>query len=211
MKSGFKVILFAMISVFMMSGNGIAGETVKFVLRADPVSFMISPDVDGFYIQRSGIRDEIRDEIDGYIALTPSINAGIGFNAGDSVLLDATLGVGWYYGGEALESSFVTQRLSARFKLGKVVTLGAQVGLIQFDNLDWKGDYAGSNVQFSDSDGYLAGLSFTAGSDRVSFSLSVEYVSLDDFDVTTTGGWTPSSTSLDLSGTLINMGVLLRF
>jgi len=38
MKSGLKVILFAMISVFMMSGNGIAGETVKFILRADPAS-----------------------------------------------------------------------------------------------------------------------------------------------------------------------------
>lgn len=207
MKSGFKVILFAMISVFMMSGNGIAGETVKFLLRADPVSFMISPDVDGFYVRSSGTRDEI----DGYTAWTPNINVGIGYNAGDSLLLDATLGVGWYKGGQALESNFVTQRFSARFKLSKVITLGAQVGLIQFDNLDWKGDFAGSNVQFSDSDGYLAGLSFTAGSDRVSFSLSVEYVSLDDFDVTTTGGWTPSSTSLDLSGTLINMGVLLRF
>ncbi|MCG6974277.1 MAG: hypothetical protein LJE66_14130 [Desulfobacterales bacterium] len=207
MKSGFKVILLAMITVFMMSGSGIAGETVKFILRADPASFMISPDVDGFYIQGPGIRDEI----DGSTAWTPSIDAGIGFNVGDSVLLDATLGVGWYYGGEALESSFVTQRLSARFKLGKTMTLGAQAGLIQFDNLDWKGDYAGSNVQFSSSDGYLAGLSFTAGSERVSFSLSVEYVSLDDFDVTTTGGWTPSSNSLDLSGALVNMGVLLRF
>ena len=207
MKSGFKVTLFAMILVFVMSGNGITGETVKFTLRADPVSFMISPDIDGFYVQSSGIREEI----DGSTAWTPSINAGIGFNAGDSVLLDATLGVGWYYGGEALESSFVTQRLSVRFKLGKVVTLGAQLGLIQFDDLEWNGDYAQSNVNFSDSDGYLAGLSFTAGSERVSFSLSVEYVSLDDFDVTTTGGWTPSSNSLDLSGALVNMGVLLRF
>jgi hypothetical protein len=207
MKSGMKVIFFAIISVFIMSGSGIAGEKVKFILRADPVSFMRSPDVDGFYVQSSGVRDEI----DGSTAWTPSINAGIGFNVGDSVLLDATLGVGWYYGGEALESNFVTQRLSARFKLGKSITLGAQAGLIQFDNLDWKGDYAGSNVQFSDSDGYLAGLSFTAGSQRVSFSLSVEYVSLDDFDVTTTGGWTPSSNRLDLSGALVNMGVLLRF
>lgn len=207
MKSGLKVIFLAMISVFIMSGNGIAGETVKIILRADPVSFMISPDADGFYIQGPGIRDEIN----GRTAWTPSLNAGIGLNVGDSVLLDATLGVGWYYGGEALESSFVTQRLSARVKLGTVITLGAQAGLIQFDNLDWKGDYAGSNVQFSDSDGYLAGLSFTAGSEKVSFSLSVEYVSLDDFDVTTTAGYTPSSNSLDLSGALVNMGVLLRF
>jgi hypothetical protein len=207
MKSGLKVTLFAMIMVFMICGNGIAGETVKLVLRADPASFMVSPDIDGFYIQNVGMRDDV----DGNTAWTPNINLGIGFNAGDSVLLDATLGVGWYYGGEALESNFVTQRLSARFKLGKSITLGAQAGLIQFDNLDWKGDYAGSNVQFSDSDGYLAGLSFTAGSQRVSFSLSVEYVSLDDFDVTTTGGWTPSSNRLDLSGALVNMGVLLRF
>jgi hypothetical protein len=207
MKSGLKVILFAMISVFMMSGNGIAGETVKFILRADPASFMVSPDIDNFYVKNSGTRVDVNR----YTAWTPSINAGIGFNAGDSVLLDATLGVGWYYGGQALESNFVTQRLSAHYKLGKFVTLGAQVGLIQFDDLDWKGDYSGSNVQFSHSNGYLAGLSFTAGSDRVSFSLSVEYVSLDDFDVTTTGGWTASSNSLDLSGTLINMGVLFRF
>lgn len=207
MKNGLKVILFAMISVLMISGNGIAGETVKFVLRADPASFMISPDVDGFYVQRPGTRDEI----DGKTAFTPSINVGIGFNAGDSVLLDALLGVGWYYGGKALESSFVTQRLLARYKIGKFVTLGAEAGLIQFDKLDWKGDYAESEVHFSRSNGYLAGLSFTAGSDRVSFSLSVERVSLDDFDVTTTAGWTPSSNKLDLSGTLINMGVLFRF
>jgi hypothetical protein len=207
MKIGLKVILFAMISVFMMSGNGIAGETVKFILSVDPVSFMISPDIDDFYIQGSGIREEV----DGYTSWTPSINAGIGFNVGSSVLLDATLGVGWYYGGEVFESSFVTERLSARFKVSKVITLGARLGLIQFDDLEWDGDYGQSNIKFSDSDGYLAGLSFTAGSDRVSFSLSVEYVSLDDFDVTTTGGWTPSSDSLDLSGTLINMGVLFRF
>jgi hypothetical protein len=207
MKIGLKVILFAMISVFMMSGNGITGETVKFILSADPVSFMISPDIDDFYIQGSGIREEV----DGYTSWTPSINLGIGFNAGDSVLLDATLGVGWYYGGEVFESSFVTERLSARIKLSKVITLGARLGLIQFDDLEWDGDYGQSNIKFSDSDGYIAGLSFTAGSDRVSFSLSVEYVSLDDFDVTTTGGWTSSSNSLDLSGTLINMGVLFRF
>ena len=207
MKIGLKVILFAMISVFMMSGNGITGETVKFILSADPVSFMISPDIDDFYIQGSGIREEV----DGYTSWTPSINAGIGFNAGDSVLLDATLGVGWYYGGEVFESSFVTERLSARIKLSKVITLGARLGLIQFDDLEWDGDYGQSNIKFSDSDGYIAGLSFTAGSDRVSFSLSVEYVGLDDFDVKTTGGWTSSSNSLDLSGTLINMGVLFRF
>ena len=207
MKIRLKVILFAMISVFMMSGNGITGETVKFILSADPVSFMISPDIDDFYIQGSGIREEV----DGYTSWTPSINAGIGFNAGDSVLLDATLGVGWYYGGEVFESIFVTERLSARIKLSKVITLGARLGLIQFDDLEWDGDYGQSNIKFSDSDGYIAGLSFTAGSDRVSFSLSVEYVKLDDFDVTTTGGWTSSSPSLDLSGTLINMGVLFRF
>jgi hypothetical protein len=207
MKIGLKVILFAMISVFMMSGNGITGETVKFILSADPVSFMISPDIDDFYIQGSGIREEV----DGYTSWTPSINVGIGFNAGDSVLLDATLGVGWYYGGEVFESSFVTERLSARVKLSKIITLGARLGLIQFDDLEWDGDYGQSNIKFSDSDGYLSGLSFTAGSDRVSFSLSVEYVKLDDFDVTTTGGWTSSSPSLDLSGTLINMGVLFRF
>jgi hypothetical protein len=66
-------------------------------------------------------------------------------------------------------------------------------------------------VQMCNSPGYLTGLSFSAGTDKVSFSLSVEYVGLNDFDVTTTGGWTPSSNSLDLSGTLINMGVLFRF
>jgi hypothetical protein len=207
MKSGLKLALFAMMLVFMMSGNGIAGETVKFVLRADPASFMVSPDVDGFYVRNALALEEVK----GTTAWTPSIHAGIGFNLGDLAVLDATVGVGWYYGGEALESSFVTERLSARFKLGKVVTLGAQLGLIQFDDLEWDGDFAKSNVKFSDSDGYSAGLSFTAGSDRVSFSLSVEYVNLDDFDVTTTGGWTPSSNSLDLSGTLVNMGVLLRF
>lgn len=207
MKRGLKLVFFSTMLVFMMSGNGITGETVKFVLRADPASLMVSPDADGFYVRNVWGREEI----EGTTAWTPSIHAGIGFNVGDKAVIDATVGVGWYYGGEALESSFITERLSARFKLGNVITLGAQVGLIQFDDLEWNGDFAESNVQFSDSNGYLGGLAFTAGSDRVSFSLSVEYVNLDDFDVTTTGGWIPSSNSLDLSGTLINMGVLLRF
>jgi hypothetical protein len=202
------IVVFMLILMCMVGSNAFAGEKVKFVLDAAPLTFMVSPDVDDFNIRRSGGYITEIEIIEGAVAWSPNVQAGIGFNAGEVIAIDFTVGVGHYYGGAAFDSTFTMEKISARFKLGRAVTLGPQVGLITFDNLEWLGD---AQVNFSDSDGQVYGFAFTVGIDKISFSLSIERMDLDPFTVRTEGGWQASSNELDLSGTVINLGVRMRF
>ena len=90
----------------------------------------------------------------------------------------------------------------------------SKCNLIISIDLDWTGeDYSdGSDVKLDSATGIMPGICFTAGSKKVSFSVSVDYLDAD-FDVETSGGWSVvgGGNTLDMSGVMIRLGVILRF
>ena len=208
-KKCFKVLV---VVVFcLLPSFAFAGEDVKFVFEFDPLSVLVSPDLDGFYVSDSGYYSYFREEIDGTTVFAPSIHAGVGFAVNDKFEIDGMVGYGWYFA-DVIESDFLTVKAVGRFTFNRFVTLGIEAGYVSFSGLEWDGEWANDNdISFSDSNGVLFGVSFTAGIEQISFNMSVEYMKLDESDITTRNGWNTSSNKLDLSGVLVNFGITCRF
>jgi hypothetical protein len=199
---------FAVIFMCMVGSNAFAGEKVKFVMDVSPGAFMISPDADGFSVTNTSGWITWTESVDGTGSWAPNATLGVGYDAGDMMTIDLTGGGGFWVNEAFDATTFLIGKISAAFRLGKYFTLGAQAGVIHFNEPEWQGI---AQVKFSDSDGFLAGGAFTAGTDKISFYLSVEYMDIDPLDVTTSGGWQANSNELDLSGTMVNLGVKFRF
>ncbi len=192
----------------MFSGNAIAGEKVKFIIDVKPLSFLIADDIDGFSSSSIGGFYYASETIDGNVLWTPHLKVGIGFNAGDVVGIDFTGGAGYLAGGEVLSAPFFLADVALNFTLGRAITIGPHIGFISIDEIDWD---ESSDIKLSDTSGIIGGLAFTAGHEKISFSLSVDVVELDEIDVENGERWTASQSSIDLSGWMVNLGVKMKF
>lgn len=196
--------------VSMISATSFAG--VDFILDIKPASFLISPDADGFEVERYYSSYYYSyyesDTIEGSGSWMPTLKAGIGIDT-SPLYLDFTGGFGYLYNGAFTATMYVAD-VALRFKLGRVVTLGPHIGVVKFDPT-WEGELSDSDdVELSDCTGFMPGLCFTAGGKIASFSLSLDYLSAS-FDVETYHGWRASEDTLDISGFSLSLGVLLRF
>jgi hypothetical protein len=205
--SAIMVILF----FCLLPSLAFAGENVKYIFTFDPASIMVSSDLDGFYAQNTYGYNSYREEFGTSIVYSPSINAGIGFVTGEKFEIDGLIGYGLYYA-EFLQSNFFTGKVIGRYKFSNHVSIGAEAGYISFNGMDWDGEWSdSSDISFSDPSGFLMGINFTAGIEKISFNMSVDYVSLDDSDITTRNNWSTSTNKLDLSGVMLNFGIICRF
>lgn len=189
--------------VSTISATSFAG--VDFVLDIKPASLLVSPDVDGFEVERSGY---YWDTVEGTGSWMPTLKAGIGIDT-SSLYIDVTGGLGYLWN-DAFHANMYLADVAVRFKLGRVVTLGPHISVVSFDPT-WEGELSDSDdVELSECTGFMPGLCLTAGGKIVSFSLSLDYLSAS-FDVETHNGWRANDDSLDMSGLSLNLGVLLRF
>jgi hypothetical protein len=192
--------------VSTMSATSFAG--VDFILDIKPASLLISPDIDGFEVEKSGYYYYYSDAIEGSGSWMPTLKAGIGIDT-RVLYIDVTGGLGHLYN-VAFTANMYVADVALRFKLGRVVTLGPHVGVVKFDPT-WEGELSDSDdVELSECTGFMPGLCFTAGGKIASFSLSLDYLSAS-FDVETYHGWRASEDTLDISGFSLSLGVLLRF
>ena len=188
-----------------------AQSPVSFVLNASPLSMLISPDIDGFSVNKSSGSygyTYYEEQIQGFGSFTPSFKAGIGIRL--SILyLDITGGLGYSYNA-AFNAPFYGGDLALRFKLGKVVTIGPHFGtMIMKPKWTGSGDFSNSDyIDFSTIFAFVVGPTFTLGK-KVCFVTSIDYV-MGKSDVTTTNGWVANSSELNLSGFQLNYGILLR-
>lgn len=194
------IALFLMLGLLVLPSA--AAADVDFVLEINPLSYLISPDVDDFKAS-NGI---ILEEIDGVGSLYPTLKAGVGFES-ETMILDILGGVGYLWN-DAFTANTFSGDLFLRLKVDRrgIFTVGPHLGLIYFDP-----DYDGTARVSLDSDtGVVGGVAFTVGSPRVAFSAALDYLSAK-FDVSTSGGWTASESELDLSGFQVILGVQFRF
>lgn len=179
-----------------------ARADVDFVLEINPLSYLLSPDVDNFQVT-DGI---LLEEVEGIGSLYPNLKAGIGFES-ETMIFDILGGVGYLWN-DAFTASTFSGDLILRLKVDRqgIFTVGPHVGFIYFDP-----DYDGTApVNLGSDTGLVGGVAFTVGSSRVAFSAALDYLKAE-FDVSTSGGWTASQSQLDLSGFLVLLGVQFRF
>ena len=197
-----KVLIALLLVVGLSMATSPASADVDFVLEINPLTYVISPDVDDFRVT-NGI---LLEEIEGFGSLYPTLKAGIGFGS-EKMIFDILGGVGYLWN-DAFNATTYSGDLFLRFKVGQsgIFTLGPHVGVIYFDP-----DYDGvARVNLDSDTGFVGGLAFTVGSPRVAFSAAIDYLSAE-FDVSTSGGWTANQSQLDISGIQIVLGVQFRF
>lgn len=183
---------------------------VNFILELVPLSYLFSPDADGFKVRTSGGGWTKTEEIEGYGSFLPSARAGIRFNT-PAVGIDITGGDGYLWNG-AVDGPFTMVDCAANFHVGKTTTVGPHVGFVSFGDLDWGED---ADVDFEGSSGLMAGFVLTTGGKKARLYLSLDYIEAE-FDVETGSGWTATqdnkpATTLDMSGFAIQAGLLLKF
>jgi len=186
---------------FLTAPAGVAADA-DFVLEINPLAYLVSPDIEDFRAS-NGL---FLEEISGFGSLLPSLKAGVGFESG-TVILDLLGGFGYLWN-DAFSATCYSGDAFLRFKLGRQgnVTLGPHLGVVRFEP-----DYDGiAQVDLGTETGWVAGLGFTAGSSRVAFAMTLDYLSAA-FDAAGSGGWTTNQNELDISGFQVVLGVQFRF
>ncbi len=178
-----------------------SGVGVDVLFEAYPFNTVVSPKVNDF----EATHGSETDDVEGVFSSLPNLRLGLGLET-PFAYFDATAGGGVFWN-FALLSPTGRGDLSARFKLGRLFTLGPHVGLIYFGEPLW---FSTPRVEFSDAWGYSAGLGFTVGVKAISFSLSVDYLSAS-FDVEPKASVLTNDDDLDISGIAIQLGILCRF
>ena len=192
-----------------------AGDSgARFILELLPVSFLFSPDLEDFEAVGGG--GEIIT-IDGTGSWIPNARAGVSIGM-DTLILDITGGGGILWN-NAFSGPFYVGDIAARCKIGDHWTLGPHAGILYFSNITWEGDTSDGDstgteeeFEFSDTTGWMAGVTTTFGGKKLFGFLSLDYVSAEmDVEAADPTYWTLNDDTLDLSGFAIQAGIAWRF
>jgi hypothetical protein len=194
-------------------------KPVRFLLDFRPGSFLISPDIDGFTVRNAG--DTYRETLVGGGSWTPSVNAGVGINF-QIMDLNITAGPGYLWN-TAFHGGFWQADLSTMFKLAEGhFRIGPHIGIVGLGNATWDSiDTSGiggsePQIDLQGNSGLKMGLSMQAGGDRVAFMVNIDVVDIA-YDISTSGGWVAQDddenplNELDMSGGIIDLGLIIRF
>ncbi len=149
--------------------------------------------------------------IDSGLCWTPTASGGLALTLDDGIndvmRFDLTVGGGVIVN-EAFTGVVARADLAANFILGPV-TVGPHLGVLDYAELDPDDDL---HAELDGDTGMLAGVKFTAGSDRVRFDLLVDYHREAEFRLQPDPGYTAGpgfqqTVDIDMSGIMIGMGL----
>jgi len=170
------------------------------IFNVTPGFFLYSPDAKGFRTS-DGWKT---DEISGYLSNIASVSAGVGVNT-PVFFLDTTVGVGYMWSSSITSPVFLGD-IAFRLKiLRDEMTLGPHISFLFF-RPDWDGI---TNITLSDETGVIGGLSFTIGTKAFSVLASLDYMHLAF--KTEQPGISLNRNDLDMSGLVLQVGILMRF
>jgi hypothetical protein len=215
-KTGFILLVVCSTLAVVQAGE----KKAHFLLDFRPGSFLLAPDLDGFTVHNAG--NTYFETVSGVGSWTPSLNAGLGLNF-NVVDLNITAGPGYLWNG-AFRGPFWQADVGVLFKAAHGhFRIGPHVGLLGLGDATWdsidSSGYSSSGdpqVDLQGNTGFKAGLTLHAGGDKVAFLANIDFVDAK-YDVTTTGGWVAQddegtvARELDMSGMMIDLGVIFRF
>jgi hypothetical protein len=190
----------------IVENYGSQGGGANFIIELLPVSFLSSPDIDGFRATKTVGPTTWIEEVEGTGSWLPSVRGGLSLDF-NFMELDLT-GGGGVLANAAMYASFSVVDIALRFTPTSGFSIGPHVGIIRFSDLEWVED---ADITFSDADGTIIGVVTTFEFSPMFLILSVDYLSAT-FDVeSTSNGWTTNDNELDMSGTAVQFGIGFRF
>ena len=192
----------AVIALLATSATCHAEKLVNIDFGLMPLGLGIAPDQGGFTAERYGDPYSYRDEIGDDVHLAPELFFGIDIRTPAS-------GVGINAFGCRIEHSGFSGNLIGG-EIAYILPHPDNTGFLQrlkvgaFNvSLDWEADH--TEVVFEDTSGFQAGYAFDAGR-TFAFHLEVLYREME-FDANGVGSTETSSSTLDLSGVVVNVGM----
>jgi len=174
---------------------------VNFVLEAYPGSVLFSTDIDGF----ETVKGNRTEKIEGFGSYIPSLNVGAALET-PLLYVDTTVGGGGV-ANAAIISPLADAQLAVRFKLGKLFTIGPHIRGMYLWAPIWLKD---NDPDFSSTWGAMGGVGFTVGIKPISLSIGLDYMGAS-FDAKPKDGAVPNRRELDISGVVIQVGIICRF
>lgn len=175
----------------------------NFVVDIMPGSFLVSSDVDGF-TNTSGFGSE---EIDGSASFAPNISVGYGLDLSIPLSLDFTVGTG-VLANAAFDTTYTQAELTV---YGTTPSKGFMMGpffrTMKFKDPSWTTD----NLTMEGTTANAYGIAMMVGGKKFKFKMKLSKVSNADLKVQGHNGYVPSSSTLSLDGTMIELGMGLRF
>jgi hypothetical protein len=177
----------------------------KFVLDVQPLSVLLSPKADEFRTTRREGFVFQSEEIEGELSAFPTLRIGAGFER-ERRRVDLTVG-----GGVLANEAFVVGLLRAdaalHRKFGERGRFGPHAGIVYFADPNWRGE---ADLRLKGGPGFLGGLDFAWGRERLSFYSSLDYL-FARFDAKGRNGWTVTDDRIDLSGLALQVGFTGRY
>ncbi len=177
-------------------------RSVYGIIGVEPLSLLISPDIDGFSVTSRTRWRTATERIEGEGSFTPMLKGGVRFQS-RPVIQDIVVGGGILVN-DVFNAPIGTLESRTHFRLGRVFSMGPKLGVIMIGEPSWDGV---SDVSLSSTAGIDIGLALSIDTRRVAFGVSLSYMALAPLDVETGGGWEASDNELDMSGAAIQLGV----
>ena len=192
-------------------------KRVKFLLDLRPGNFGMADGLEGFEV--SGVDCyglscySYTDTVTSGFMWLPTINAGVGINT-PMMEIDVTAGFGFMMAG-GMVGYTLQGDVAARFKLGEKATIGPHLGLMYISPTWYGGGYTtADDITIEGASGIMVGGSLTAGK-KVAFVASIDKLMMSEMAVTanslSTYDYVVAPTTLDLSGWLVQLGIMFRF
>lgn len=139
------------------------------------------------------------------VSTLPNLSAGVSFSQPEG-FLDIKAGAGMLLNAN-LSALMVDGSVGYYYEVRPSILFGPHAALAYFSAPDWWGS---DDIEFSGTTGFLLGIHLCAG-DRISYNLSLDYLSAS-FDVKSVpDGLTVDQSKLDMSGIIIQFGIRAQF
>ena len=175
----------------------------NFIVDIMPGSFLVSSDVTGL-TNTSGWSSET---VDGSTSFIPNISVGYGVDLSIPLSIDVSVGTGALLNG-AFDTTYTQAELTLYgTSASKHFMIGPFFRVMNFDDSSWITD----NLSMAGTSGQAYGLAMMIGGKHVKFKMKLSQLTNTDIKLQGQNGYTPSSSSVSLDGTMLELGIGLRF
>ncbi len=178
----------------------------NFIMDIMPLAITAHSDVDGFSNKIGSSSYVASETISGSGSFSPNLALGYGLDL-DYFSLDATVGVGAIVNG-AFSATYLQGEVTAYVtSYEKGFMIGPFYRHMDISDPTWTTE----NLKMTGTAASAYGIAMMTGGKKVKFKVKISQLNGADIAVAGANGYTPSSNTLSLDGTTVELGLALRF